>query len=71
MSDRGAQIAGLPVLGSAIVSGQEVVHYRAIVCLSSIKTADVGEQKAQRRSVWGSGWSEDQAQPYHWAYRSK
>lgn len=33
---------------SATASGQEGADYRAPVCSSSIKTADVGEQKAQR-----------------------
>lgn len=39
------------LLYSATVSGQEGADYRVIVCLSSIKTADVDEQKAQKTWV--------------------
>lgn len=44
--DTQAEAPGLS--SSATASGQEGADYRAPVCLSSTKTADVGEQKAQR-----------------------
>lgn len=47
---------------SATALGQQpwVADYRAVVCLSSIKPADVDEQRVGG-GVWTSGWSEAQA----------